>query len=157
MVAGSPSFQLAQINIAKALAPLDSPLLAEFISALDPINKLAEESLGFVWRLKDDTGNATHIQLFDDPMIIVNMSVWETREALFDYVYKSAHTAFLSRRKEWFTHLDRPYVALWWIKAGHVPTLMEAKEKLELIQKYGPTAEAFTLKKYFPSPDIVVS
>ena len=120
-----------------------------FVSRLDTINALAESYDGFVWRLKDDSGNATNIVAFDDPMLIVNMSVWESPEQLKHYVYKSAHVEVMRMRKEWFELMKAAYYVLWWIPAGHEPSLAEAKAKLELLQKDGPTPAAFDFKNLF--------
>ena len=129
--------------------PLDDPRMEGFVSRLDEINALAESSEGFVWRLKDETGNATNISAFPDPMLIVNMSVWESPETLKNYVYKSMHVEVMRMRKEWFHLMKEAYYVLWWIPAGHEPTVEEAKEKLELLQSRGPSSEAFDFKHVF--------
>ncbi len=147
MVAG---FQLAQVNIARAAAPLESPQLADFMAALDRINALAEAAPGFVWRLKSDAGNATDIVAFDDPRMIINMSVWASVEALFDFTYKTGHTAIMARRRDWFDKLAIPHMALWWVPAGHLPTVAEAKHRLGILAERGPSPEAFTFKLRFP-------
>ena len=108
--------------MARAQATLTDPRLAEFVAQLDEINALADRSPGFVWRLQTDAGNATDIKVSDDPRLIVNMSVWESLDALTAYVYKSGHLRVLSRRKEWFERLDTPSIALWWIPGlGRAP------------------------------------
>ena len=143
---------IAQLNIARAKAPLDDPLLADFVAQLDDVNALAEASPGFVWRLKSDSGNATDIRAYDDPLMIVNMSVWKTIEALFDFAYRTSHTKVMNRRKEWFESLPGPHMVLWWIPAGAVPTVEEAKRRLEHLEEHGPTSKAFTFKVRFPTP-----
>ena len=149
----SAGFQLAQINIARSVAPTDAPAMAEFMAALDPINALAESSPGFVWRLRDDSGNATSIHVFDDDLIIINMSVWESIDALFQFVYSSSHVEYFRRRREWFERFPTSYLALWWVPAGHIPTIDEAKERLEHLDAHGPTPLAFTFKQRFdPAP-----
>jgi hypothetical protein len=145
-------YQLAQINIARAVAPLDEPLLAEFVSKLDEINALADRSPGFVWRLQPESGNATDIRAFADPRLIINMSVWDSLESLFDYVYRSGHTAVMARRREWFERLSRPHVALWWVPAGQRPSVDEALARLDHLERRGPTPEAFTFKRQFAAP-----
>lgn len=145
-------FHFAQINVARARAPLDDPLLADFVAQLDEINALADRSPGFVWRLQDETGSATDIQVEDDPLLIVNMSVWESREALFDYAYKSGHRQVLSRRKEWFERLETPSLALWWVPVGIQPTLEDGLERLGHLARHGPSAQAFTFNTCFPAP-----
>ena len=143
---------IAQLNIARAKAPLDTPLLADFVTQLDAVNALAEASAGFVWRLKSDSGNATDIRAYDDPLMIVNMSVWESIEALFDFAYRTSHTKVMNRRKEWFESLAGPHMVLWWIPAGTIPTVEEAKRQLDHLAAHGPTATAFTFKVRFPAP-----
>lgn len=140
--------QLAQLNIAKLRAPLDDPLLADFVAGLDRINALAESTPGFVWRLKDEGGNATDIAWEGDPDVIVNMSVWESLEALRGFTYLSDHTDFLKRRREWFSRLE-VFMVLWWVPDGHQPSVPEARERLEHLAQHGPTPRAFTFAKVF--------
>ncbi len=142
-------YHLAQLNVARLLAPLESPLLARFVSALEPINALADRSPGFVWRLQTPEGDATSIRAFDDEMMIVNMSVWESLDALGDFVYRSPHTRVMRDRKQWFEHMREAYMALWWVRAGDVPTVEEAKERLQHVREHGPTPHAFTFKRPF--------
>ena len=144
---------IAQLNIARAKAPLDTPLLADFVAQLDTVNALAEASPGFVWRLKSDSGNATDIRAYDDPLMIVNMSVWASIDGLFDFAYRTSHTKVMNRRKEWFEPLPGPHMVLWWIHAGMVPTVEEAKPRLDYLAAHGPTATAFTFKVRFPPPE----
>jgi hypothetical protein len=144
-------YQLAQINVARAVAPLDDPLLAAFVSRLDEINALADTSPGFVWRLQSESGNATDIQAFADPRLIINLSVWDSLESLFDYVYRSGHTAVMARRREWFERPSRPHLALWWVPAGHRPSVEEAVARLDHLEHHGPSLEAFTFKHRFPA------
>ena len=147
-------YHLAQINIARALKPLNDPLLADFMVQIAPVNALADTAPGFVWRLQSEYGvGATEIQAFDDKYILINMSVWESVEALHEFTYKGMHLGVFRDRRKWFEALDKPILAMWWIPAGHVPTVEEGKEKLELLQKLGPTAEAFHFRAPFPSPD----
>jgi hypothetical protein len=146
------TYHLAQLNIGRMLASLDSPVMAEFVRALDEINALAERSPGFVWRLIGEGNDATSIRPYPDERIIVNMSVWESVETLRAYAYQSAHANFLRRRHEWFETLTLPYLALWWIPAGHTPTVWEAKDRLEHLRARGETAQAFSFKRVF-APD----
>ena len=148
----APAWHLAQINIGRVRAPMDHPIMAEFKAALDEINALAESSRGFVWRLKGDNNNATEIQAFTDPLMLVNLSVWTDVAALQAYVYRSAHGQFFARRQAWFEKSAGQHLALWWIPAGHTPTPAEAKERLALIERAGPTPEAFTFRQTFPAP-----
>lgn len=142
-------YHLAQINISPLKEPIDSLLLSDFVNQLDEINALAEAAPGFVWRLQGEDGNATAYQVFDNDMIIINMSVWESVESLRNYVYKTAHAEVMKQRNKWFDKLDQPQVVLWWVPAGHIPTPQEAKEKLAYLAQYGETKEAFTFKNIF--------
>ncbi|HET9772572.1 MAG TPA: DUF3291 domain-containing protein [Acidimicrobiia bacterium] len=147
------TWHLAQLNIGRLRAPTGDPATADFMNNLDPINALAEATPGFVWRLQTDEGNATAIRAFDgDPLMILNLSVWESVEALADYVYRSDHTPFLRRRGEWFERLDEVYLVLWWIPAGTVPTIDEALARLGQLKANGPGPEAFTFRRPFPHP-----
>lgn len=146
------TYHIAQINIARMLAPIDDPVLADFVAQLQPINELAEKSRGFVWRLQSESGDATSIKVYDDDMIIVNLTVWESPDALRGYVYKSAHREVLRDRKRWFEKFDGPYYALWWIPSGHLPTTDEGKERLEYLRTHGDSAYAFSFKNLFPAP-----
>jgi hypothetical protein len=139
---------LAQINISRLLAPLDSPQLADFVAQIDKINAIAEGSEGFVWRLKDENGNATELSPFEDDMIIVNMSVWESAETLKNYVFKSMHTEVMRNRNAWFEKIKMPMTVLWWVDIGHIPTVIEAKQRLENLQTNGESDEVFTFKRF---------
>ena len=145
-------YHIAQINIARMLAPFDDPLMAEFMSQLESINALADSSPGFVWRLQTESGDATSIRIYDDDMIAVNMSVWESVEALREFAYKSSHAGIMRDRKRWFEKFDGPYMALWWIPAGQIPTPQEGKERLEYLRAHGETEYAFSFKNLFPAP-----
>ncbi len=145
---------LAQLNIAKAKYSLDSAELKEFMDNLEPINKLAESSKGFVWRLMDESGDATSIQAFDDPNIIVNMSVWESADHLKEFMYKSNHMNFLKRKREWFQRGTENNYVLWWIPKGNTPTLEEAVERLMYLRENAETPFAFSLKSNFQPADI---
>jgi enamine deaminase RidA (YjgF/YER057c/UK114 family) len=146
-------YHLAQVNVAKLRASLDSPLIKDFADGLAEINALAEQSPGFVWRYVDASGNATATRAYDDPLIIYNASVWQSIEALKAYVYASTHVAFFKRRAEWFEKFGSAHAALWWVLAGHQPDVHDAKARLALLDAHGPTAQAFTFAKPFPSPD----
>ena len=146
-------FQLAQLNVAKMRAPLDDPSMAEFVAALDPINALADESPGFVWRLQDEGGNATSIRPFDDDMLLVNLSVWASVEALKDFVYQTDHAAVMRKRRHWFQKHGEAYLVLWWVPEGHQPSEEEARQRLEMLQAKGPTKDAFTFGELYASPE----
>lgn len=137
-----PGFHLAQLNVGKLIAPVGDPAVAEFIDALDEINALGEASDGFVWRLKGDNGNATSFRAFPDPDIIPNLTVWTSVDALKAYAYRSHHVDFFKRRAEWFMP-GQSGVVLWWVPAGHIPTLAEARRRLEFLQANGPSPYAF--------------
>jgi hypothetical protein len=150
---------LAQVNVGRLVATLDSPKMADFVAGLDPVNAVADSAPGFVWRLQTEDGNATTLRAFEqdaegsDDGILINMSVWETVEALAAFVYGDAHLAVLRRRREWFKRLKDAYAALWWIPRGHIPTIGEAEERVKHLRAHGPTPYAFTLKIHFPTPD----
>ena len=143
---------LAQLNVATLVAPIDSPELADFVAQLDEINALAERSPGFVWRFRTDEGNATGAEHPFGDDVIPNMSVWTSIEALHGYVYRSAHTFVMARRSEWFHRMRESYSVLWWVPAGHRPTLDEAHGRLERLRTDGPGARAFTFKRPWPAP-----
>lgn len=145
-------WQLAQVNIGRIRAPMTDPIMAEFADALAEINALAESSPGFVWRLKDDSNNATSIQAYSDPRVLVNLSVWTDVAALQQYVYRSVHGKFFARRQNWFEKFETSHMALWWIPTRHIPTPKEAKQRLAILDANGPTPEAFTFKQNFPPP-----
>ncbi|MEV6066399.1 DUF3291 domain-containing protein [Nocardia sp. NPDC052001] len=151
---------LALFNIGRMIAPEGDPRVAEFYAGLDRINALADESPGFVWRLVDsDSNNATSVRPYEaDPDILVNLSVWESREAMFNYVYRSEHMEFLRRRREWFLPVKEAIVVLWWVPIGYTPTLAESMERLDHLRAHGPTPHAFTFRNAFePQPDDAVS
>ena len=145
-------YHLAQINIARMLAPIDDPLMAEFVAQLPPINALADASPGFVWRLQSESGDATSIKIYDDELIIINITVWESVESLREFAYRSAHVGVMRDRKRWFEIFDDPYYALWWIPAGELPSTEEGKERLDHLRENGDSAFAFSFKNVFPKP-----
>jgi Domain of unknown function (DUF3291) len=147
------TYHLAQINVGRFHYPADDPRNADFMDNLGRINAIAESSSGYIWRLKDDSGNATAIQAFDDPKVIVNMSVWDSIENLQLFAYRSEHVKFLRRRAEWFGDFGAPFVALWWVEAGHLPTPAEGREKLEHLARHGSTPAAFTFREKFGPPN----
>lgn len=147
------AFHIAQMNVGTALYPMYHPGIADFVARLADINALADSSPGFVWRLKDDSGNATAIKVSDNPRFIVNMSVWGSFDALFAFVYRSGHTKVMARRREWFERPDGPFQVMWWVPAGHIPTIEEGLARLEHLRRHGATDFAFTFKERFPAPD----
>lgn len=153
---GQPSrYHLAQVNIAKARAPLDHPLMKGFVDQLDHINALAERSPGFVWRLQTEEGDATAIRVFDDPLIIVNLSVWESVESLKDYVYGGEHLQVLRNKRDWMERLSTPSLALWWLPESELPDVAMARDRLERLRQEGPSPEVFTFARPFPVPQTI--
>ena len=150
-------YTLAQVNVGRLTAPLDSQQLAAFVEALDPVNAAADAAPGFVWRLQSDDGNATSILAFewdagDSAGVIVNLSVWTSAEALEDFVYSPLHRQILRRRREFFVPMAEAYTALWWIPAGTIPTTSDAEERIRHLRAHGPSPFAFTLRHRFPAP-----
>jgi len=134
---------LAELNIAEALYDLDDPRMADFVDNLDRINGLAERMPGFIWRLKDESGDATALDWNGDPKVIVNMSVWQDAESLQNFAFNTAHRKIYKRRAEWFSVMKSHHFVMWWVSADHTPTLAEAKAKLTHLDTHGPTPEAF--------------
>jgi hypothetical protein len=145
---------VAVFNIARLVAPMDDARIDDFRNGLDPINALAEESPGFVWRLQDESGNATNITPYPDPLVITNMAVWESIDDLAEFTYRSGHLDFLRRRREFFEHDTEAYLVLWWIPRGHVPTMDEAMARLDHLREHGPTPHAFTFRHRFEPGDV---
>ena len=146
------AYHLAQINIGRLVAPLDDPQIADFVAALEPVNALADNAPGFVWRLQSESGNATDIAYSDDPFVIVNMSVWDSVEALRAFTYGSQHAQVLRERARWFEKMCLPHYCLWWIPAGHIPSVAEGPERLEHFQARGATPYAFWFRQLFRAP-----
>lgn len=149
----SPGYQLAQLNIGRLLAPLDSPQLAGFVARLVEINALAEAAPGFVWRFQTEDGDATALRPYDDDRVLVNFSVWQSPEALHQFVFRTGHAEVMRQRREWFERMTDAYAVLWWVPAGHRPTVREAIDRLELLRAQGDSAEAFSYRRLFPPPD----
>lgn len=147
------NYHIAQVNIGRIKGPLEDPVMAGFIARLDEINALADTSPGFVWRLQTSAGNATYLRPYDDDdRLLLNMSVWEDVESLRNYVYKTAHAQLLRQRAAWFERFAGAYSALWWVPAGHIPGIDEAKKRLAHLDAHGPTEFAFIFKTIF-QPD----
>lgn len=149
------NYNLAQVNIARMLAPIDSPVMADFVANLDRINQLAENSKGFVWRLTAENDNATSLQVFEDEFIIVNMSVWTSKKSLFEFTYSSAHVEIFKRKKEWFSKMREMHMAFWYIPEGSVSTPEDAKERLEYLNANGESPYAFTFKSKFTAEEAI--
>ena len=148
-------WHLAQLNLGVFKAPLDAPEMAPFAAALDRINAIADESPGFVWRLKDDDGGPSSfvdVPGSDDPLLASNLSVWTDYESLREFMFRTDHASYLRRRSEWFEREATPMVVGWWIPAGTTPTLAEALDRLERLRRDGPSPEAFPLSRTIPDP-----
>ncbi|MFB2773063.1 DUF3291 domain-containing protein [Pelatocladus sp. BLCC-F211] len=151
-------YHLAQVNTAILRTPLDTPEMADFVAQINRVNAIADADPGFVWRLRSEgADDATSIRAFEDERILITLTVWKSLEALLNYVYRSDHASIMRDRRRWFEKSDQPNLALWWIPAGHTPNIAEAKERLEILQLYGSTPQAFSFNKPFPSPDLVIT
>jgi hypothetical protein len=144
-------YVLAQLNIARMKAPLHSRLMADFVANLDRINALAESAPGYVWRLEDESANATGLRPFGHDCI-VNMSLWSDMASLADFAFRSGHVEIMRRRREWFDAMEEAYAVLWWVPHDHRPDPSEARKRLEHLRVHGPSAHAFTFKSPFPPP-----
>ncbi len=147
-------YQIAEINIARMKGVnINDPIMKEFVDNLDIVNEIAESSMGFVWRLKGESNNATNLNPYNDEQIIINVSVWESIEDLENFMYKTFHSDFLKRRKEWFHRFGKAYTAMWWVESGQFPSLQEAVDNLDYLIKFGPTQKVFDFKAKFPKPN----
>lgn len=146
------AYHLAQMSISLARAPLDDPMMKEFVSQLQYINAVADQAPGFVWRLQTEQGDATGIRGFDDPLMLLNMSLWESVETLKQYVYRSDHVGPYRNARQWFAKLDGPTTVLWWVPKGHIPSVAEGLERLDQLAKSGPLPGAFSFRHAFPPP-----
>ncbi|MCO5972226.1 DUF3291 domain-containing protein [Actinoallomurus soli] len=147
---------LAQLNVARLREPLDAPSMAEFLALFEPVNALADSAPGFVWRLTDgDADDATTIRPYGDD-VIINMSVWESREALWNFTYRSGHLDVLRRRREWFLRMAEPSIVMWWVPAGRIPSVEEARDRLERVRREGPGPEAFTFREVYDPAGVTV-
>ncbi len=147
-------FHLAEINVARMHAPLDDPIMADFVANRDELNRLGDAAPGFIWRTQSADSNDLAILLFDNPNMLVQLSIWESVEALYEYAFRDQHAKVMGRRREWFERMTTPYLALWWIPAGTIPTSEEGKARLEYLTEHGPTPYAFTIKDRYPAPAV---
>ena len=150
-------YHLAQCNVGRVSKPFEHPDLAEFVAALEPVNAIAETTPGFVWRLKDDDGKSSSyvdIPGNDDPLLLINYSIWEDVESLMHFVNRSGHAMYLRRRREWFEKSELPTSVAWWVPAGEIPDVGQAYDKVLKLQQDGPTAEAFPPTEPFPKPSL---
>ena len=148
-------YDIAQLNVGRAVAPIDHARLADFVGLLDEINALAERTPGFVWRLQGENGNNTSLKVSADPLFIVNLSVWESVEQLHAFTYASAHKSVFARRFDWFERREGPNHVMWWLPKGTIPDVTDALRHLERLAEFGPTPTAFTFKDRFPPPEAV--
>jgi Domain of unknown function (DUF3291) len=146
------TMQLAQLNIALPVAPMDAPALAGFVAELEPVNALADTAPGFVWRLQTEDGDATAVRGFGDDRLIVNMSVWESIEALGAFVYSGHHRDVMARRRQWFSRMREAFQVMWWVPDGLRPSVADAEERLDHLRAHGPSPYAFTFRTPFPAP-----
>jgi hypothetical protein len=145
-------YEIAQLNVGRAVGPIDGAAMADFVARLDEINALAEASPGFVWRLKGDNNNATELLYTPDPLFIVNLSVWCSIDELHAFTYASTHKELFRRRFEWFERRETPNTVLWWQPAGTIPDVRDALGRLQRLSTNGPAPDAFTFKQRFPPP-----
>src|SRR5690348_862852 len=144
MTASTHAAHLAHLNVATLRHPLDDPRTAPFVEMLDPVNASADAAPGFVWRLVEEgAADATGLRPAGEN-VIVTLSVWETQEALWHFTYRSGHLAAMQRRREWFERHVEAHLVLWWVPAGHLPTVDEALERLADLRAHGPSPRAFT-------------
>ena len=136
---GDHAMHVAELNVGRTVAPIDDPALADFVDNLERINALGDASPGFVWRLQDEFGAATTIRAYDDPLMIVNLTVWESIDALRAFTYRTGHVEYVRRRREWFEPLEGPSLVLWWVPVGHRPTVQEARARLDRLAAEGPS------------------
>lgn len=148
----TPAFHLAQLNLARFRVPADDPANAGYLAALAEVDAAAERQPGFVWRLRGAGALAAGAEAFGDARVAANLSVWTDRDALVAFVYRDpAHRAMMARRRDWFDRMEN-HLVLWWVAAGHRPGLAEARDRLDLLRRDGPTPDAFTVAKTFPAP-----
>lgn len=150
---------LAQANIARLRAPIQDAAIAGLLERIEAMNHLAEKSPGFVWRLEGSDVTLEHLRVFDNYFVpfeperlFYNMSVWESVEHLHQYTYNAAHAEMLRQKHEWISKFERPHLVLWWIPAGHRPSIDESARRFRILHERGPTSDAFTFKDIFPSP-----
>ncbi|HDH02721.1 MAG TPA: DUF3291 domain-containing protein [Actinobacteria bacterium] len=153
------TYHLAQFNVGRLAHPLNAPESQGFVEQLETVNALADAHPGFVWRLQTDEGDATSIDPYGDPRVIVNFSVWEDADSLKQFTYAGTHGEVFRQRTDWFEPRDKPMLVLWWIPAGHMPGINEAVAKLDHLRSTGPSPEAFTFGRFVdaPSDDIATT
>ena len=146
------NFNLAQVNIAKRLAPMDDPIMQDFVNNVEKINAIADVSDGFIWRMQDEDKDLG-VAVFKDDSILINISVWKDLESLFNYTYNSGHIEVFKRKKEWFSKIKMMHMAFWYVPEGYEPTFQDAKNRLDYLNNHGDTPYAFSFKSKFSSQD----
>ncbi|MFD3536907.1 DUF3291 domain-containing protein [Streptomyces sp. NPDC058664] len=153
MTAAAHTAHLAQLNVATLSHPIDDPRIAPFVELLDPVNAAADGAPGFVWRLVEDgAADATGMRPAGED-VIINMSVWETQEALWDFTYRSGHLEVMRQRRAWFERHVEAHLVLWWVPAGHIPTVTEALDRLADLRAHGPSPRAFTFASSYTAAE----
>ena len=137
-MSGMSDYQLAQLNLAVLRAPLDAPMMTEFVMLLDPVNALADRAPGFVWRHRALDGDVAVSRQLGREQLILNLSVWEDIDALREFTFSGVHLRVMRRRKAWFKRISEMAVVLWWIPASHRPTIDEGLERLDRLRRDGP-------------------
>lgn len=146
------NYQLAEVNIAKRLAPMDDPIMQDFINNVDKMNAIADASEGFIWRLKDEDKDLG-AEIFESHELLINMSVWKSLDDLFNYTYNSGHIEVYKRKKEWFSKMKMMHMAFWYVPEGYEPTFQDAKDRLDYLNTHGDTPYAFSFKSKFTVED----
>lgn len=131
---------------------IDDPEMKDFRDHTDAVNAIAASSKGFVWRDTFDPELPEQPNVLNDDQVIINFSVWNDMESLREFTYKTFHSAIMKRQKEWFQKYGKAHYALWWIKSDHIPTEQEAIDRLEYLERHGPSEKAFTFKDIFEKP-----
>ncbi|MET7359874.1 DUF3291 domain-containing protein [Streptomyces sp. NPDC005562] len=153
MTSPQHAFHLAELNVVTLRHPFDHPHMADFVEQLNPINATADSAPGFVWRLvADGEDDATGLRPAGED-VVVNLSVWQTREALWEFTYRSGHLEVMRRRREWFDRHVEAHLVLWWVPAGHIPTIEEALDRLATLRTDGPSARAFTFTNSYTAAE----
>ena len=148
-----PAYHIAQLNIARMIAPLDDPMMADFVAYRGPINEVADASPGFVWQFPIAEDDMSSYGLYGEELILINYTVWDSIEALKEFTYKTIHADAFRKRRKWFEKMAEHYLALWWIPAGHIPTWDEAATRLDALRANGETPYAVSFRSSFPAPD----
>lgn len=145
-------YHLAQLNIANAVASMDSPEMAGFVARLDEIHELSDNADGFIWRWESGSVDSSVVDIFGDPRLLVNLSLWESVESLKHFVYKTVHVELIRDREAWFDKMPEMHQVVWWVPEGHIPSVTEAKQKLDTLRADGPSEAGFSMARPYPMP-----